>query len=151
MKKLRETEKAISGVNVVPIIDVSLFLVIIMLVTAPVMNIPNLPVELPQAVTTETKESNVTVTLTADKRMSVDEEVVSLARLPGRLNAKLRENPNVMVIVRADKNVYYTEVEDMIDLIKRKTKAKRISVATQQRSDGVEDYAKEDAAEGTKK
>ena len=53
-------------VNVVPIIDVSLVLVIILLVTAPLMTVADLPVDLPQAQTREAEdERNVSITLSS--------------------------------------------------------------------------------------
>lgn len=137
MKRVKETAQAIVGVNIAPVINVSFVLVIVMLMTAPILNIPNLPVNLPEAVTTETKEANITVTLTADGRISVDEKIVSWNGLPAELNKKLKKNKKILVIVRADKDILYSKVEDLIDLLKRKTYAKRIAIATKQRTEKI--------------
>ncbi|MFH1378811.1 MAG: biopolymer transporter ExbD [bacterium] len=137
MKRVKESAQPIGGVNIAPIINVAFVLVIVMLMTAPILNIPNMPVDLPEAVTTEAKESNITVSLAKDGRVSVDEEILSLDRIPGRLNQKLEKNPKIMVIIRADKDVMYSAVEDLIDLVKSRSKAKRISVATKQRVEKI--------------
>ena len=135
MKKIKISGQPIGGANIAPVINVAFVLVIVMLMAAPILNIPNMPVDLPEAVTTEAKEANITVSLALDNRVSVDEKIVSWENLPGELNRKLKRNKNIMVIIRADKNALYEKVEYLIDLIKHKTYAKRISVATRQRTE----------------
>ena len=57
----------ITKVNVTPIIDVALVLVIILLVTAPMLSVADLPVDLPQARTREAEdERNVSIRLASD-------------------------------------------------------------------------------------
>ena len=57
----------ITKVNVTPIIDVALVLVIILLVTAPLLSVADLPVDLPQARTREAEDQrNISVTLGSD-------------------------------------------------------------------------------------
>ena len=54
----------ITGINITPLVDVCLVLVIIFMVTAPLMMQPTLPVELPKAKTREGKETdNITITI----------------------------------------------------------------------------------------
>jgi biopolymer transport protein TolR len=133
MKKTKDSGQAISGVNIAPVIDVALVLVIIMLIATPVMNIPNMAVNLPEAITSESKEKNVSISLAQDGRVSVDEEIVSWETLAPKLNGKLKKDKNLLVIIRADKDVEYSEVERLIDYVKNKSLAKRIAVATKQR------------------
>lgn len=133
MKKIKESGQPIGGVNIAPVINVAFVLVIVMLMTAPILNIPNMPVDLPEAVTTETKEKNITISLAKDGRVSVDEEIVEWDMLTKKLNAKLKINKDILVIIRADKNVLYSKVEDLIDIIKTRTRARRIAIATMQR------------------
>ncbi|HZE19266.1 MAG TPA: biopolymer transporter ExbD, partial [Candidatus Angelobacter sp.] len=64
----------ITKVNVTPIIDVALVLVIILLVTAPLLSVADLPVDLPQARTREAEdERNVSITLSSTGRLAVDD------------------------------------------------------------------------------
>lgn len=135
MKKVRDQSASggISGINITPIIDITLVLLIIMLVAAPVMNIPNMDVDLPEAFTSETKEKNISVSLGVDLRVAVDENIVPLGELPRTLDRQLKLKKNPVVIVRADRSVPYAEVENLMELIKTKTRAKRIAVATKQR------------------
>jgi biopolymer transport protein TolR len=134
MKRVKEYGNAISGINITPIIDITLVLLIIMLVAAPVLNIPNMNVELPEAYTSETKQQNVSVSLGTDLRVAVDENIVPIENLPRLLDGILKKKPSAMVIIRADKDVDYENVENLIETIKTKTRAKKIAVATKQKN-----------------
>jgi biopolymer transport protein ExbD len=133
VKKTKDTGSAVSGINITPIIDVTLVLVIVMLVTAPVIDIPNINVSLPEAVSTESKEKNVTISLGKDGRVAVGEEIVPWDSVPAKINSRLRQDKNMVVIIRADKDVEYVSVESLIEMVKTKSAAKRIAVATKQK------------------
>src|SRR5258705_11746540 len=95
----------ITKINVTPIIDVALVLVIILLVTAPLLSVADLPVDLPQARTREAEdERNVSITLSSTGRLAVDDKVVSSEELDRYLHSKLAQpgNGNGLVVVRAD-------------------------------------------------
>jgi biopolymer transport protein TolR len=126
--------EAIYKVNVTPIIDVALVLVIILLVTAPMMSVADLPVDLPSARTREAEdERNLSVTLAYDGSMAVDEQRVTADQLAGVLAQRLSErgNDNVLVIVRADTNAPYSSVRRVLDDA-RHAGAKRLAIATRQ-------------------
>ena len=127
----------VTKVNVVPLIDVSLVLVIILLVTAPLMTVADLPVDLPQAHTREAEdERNVSITLSSTGAIAVDEEVVSRESLPGVLAAHLAQNGNqdVLVVVRADSGAPYTTVQSLLQDA-RTAGATRLAIATRQRTE----------------
>lgn len=121
----------IVGINIVPIIDVCLVLLIILLATAPIINAPGLPVQLPKAVTSETKERNLTVSLSRDGRLAVNTEPSSWETVGGMVQRGLVGQRALLVILRADQGVAYGQVERLIELTKR-AGAKRIAIATQQ-------------------
>jgi biopolymer transport protein ExbD len=133
VKKVRDQGAGISGINITPIIDITLVLLIVMLVAAPVLNIPNMEVTLPDAYTAETKEKNISVSLGTDLRVAIDEDIVAVGELPRRLDDKLKKKNNPMVIIRADKDVDYEDVENLMEVIKTKTRAKKIAIATRQK------------------
>ncbi|HNC74688.1 MAG TPA: biopolymer transporter ExbD [Elusimicrobiota bacterium] len=133
MKKVRDQGAGISGINITPIIDITLVLLIVMLVAAPVLNIPNMEVTLPDAYTAETKEKNISVSLGTDLRVAIDEDIVAVGDLPRRLDDKLKKKNNPLVIIRADKDVDYEDVENLMEVIKTKTRAKKIAIATRQK------------------
>jgi len=133
-RRPRQTE-LITKVNVTPIIDVALVLVIILLVTAPMMSAADIPVKLPQAHTREAEdERNVSITLGTNGEVAVDEHVIA----PGALRATLAErlarpgDAGVLVVVRADSGAPFWEVRRTLDDA-RAAGAKRIAIATRQR------------------
>lgn len=130
----------ITKVNVTPIIDVALVLVIILLVTAPLLSVADLPVDLPQARTREAEdERNVSITLSSTGRLAVDDKIVSSEDLDRYLRSKLAQpgNQDVLVVVRADSGAPYADVKRLLAQAKADG-ATRIAIATRQRTEGVQ-------------
>ena len=136
MSRRRQTwSEMITKPNMTPLIDVALVLVIILLVTAPLMSVADLPVNLPQAGTREAEnERNLSITLGADGRLAVDEQVVSVDALVAALQARLAEpgNQDVLVVVRADSGAPYGSVKRLLEQA-RAAGATHIAIATRQR------------------
>jgi biopolymer transport protein ExbD len=125
----------ITKINVTPIIDVALVLVIILLVTAPLLSVADLPVDLPQARTREAEdERNVSITLSSTGRLAVDDKIIADGELSTYLRAKLteRQNQDVLVVVRADSGAPYEAVRHLLNQAKA-AGATRIAIATRQR------------------
>ena len=137
MKQRRLSPEPITKVNVTPIIDVALVLVIILLVTAPMMSVADLPVNLPSARTREAEdERNISVTLASDGGLAVDQQRVTTELLAPTLAKRLSEpgNKDVLVIVRADTNAPYSSVRKILDDA-RIAGATRVAIATRQRTE----------------
>ena len=136
MSRRRQSwSEMITKPNMTPLIDVALVLVIIMLVTAPMLSVADLPVNLPQAATREAEnERNVSITLGADGRLAVDEQVVSFDALVMTLQKRLAEpgNRDVLVVVRADSGAPYSSVKRLLEQA-RAAGATRLAIATRQR------------------
>ena len=121
--------------NMTPLIDVALVLVIILLVTAPLMSVADLPVNLPKARTREAEnERNVSITVGADGRLAVDEHVVAAELLTATLSERLARpgNQDVLVVVRADSGTPYAQVRTVLEQA-RIAGATRLAIATRQR------------------
>lgn len=126
-----EEFQSLAGVNIIPVIDVSLVLLIILLATSPILNLPGFEVKLPKAVTSESKEKNISVSLSVKGEMAVDDETVTDATLIPAIQKQLKDKPDFLVIIRADEGVAYGMVEKVMDLTKQ-AGAQRIAIATQQ-------------------
>src|SRR5258708_7064611 len=124
-------ESPLSGVNIIPVIDVSLVLLIILLATSPILNLPGFEVKLPKAITAESKEKNVTISVGLKGQMAVNEAQITTDTLIPALQKELRNKRNFLVIIRADQGVMYGQVEQVMELAK-KAGATRIAIATQQ-------------------
>jgi biopolymer transport protein ExbD len=128
------SQDLITRVNVTPIIDVALVLVIILLVTAPLMSVSDLPVDLPTARTREAEdERNLSITLDAQGRLAVDEQRVERDQLSVVLTERLSQpgNDQVLVVVRADSGIPYSEVQHLLAEA-RSAGAVRLALATRQ-------------------
>ena len=139
MRLSGERHGMISKVNVVPLIDVCLVLVIILLVTAPMMVQSDLPVDLPEARTREAEdEVNVSITLASNGDLAVDDQLVTRETLGATLQSRLAQkgNNSVLVVVRADSNAPYVAVRELLDQA-RAAGAERVAIATRQKT-GVE-------------
>ena len=134
-RRVAPRSELITRVNVTPIIDVALVLVIILLVTAPMLSVADLPVNLPQAHTRDAEdERNVSITLSEGGYVAVDEEVVDRSQLPSKLAERLHRpgNENVLVVVRADEGAPYAAVRGLL-ADARAAGAKRLAIATRQK------------------
>jgi biopolymer transport protein TolR len=128
-----DTPSLITRVNVTPIIDVALVLVIILLVTAPLLSVPDMPVQLPEARARSVEEANLSVTLGQKGEIAIDRTPVAAADFVAELQKQLArpENAGVLVLVRADAGTPYTQVGALLDEA-RAAGAQRLAIATRQ-------------------
>jgi biopolymer transport protein TolR len=112
----RKRRKLKADINVVPYIDVMLVLLIIFMVTAPLLNL-GIDIELPQtnAKPIEQKKDPVIVQVAADGRFfltleGANAEEIDEATLLLKVGAFVRQNPQVPVLVGADRRIDYGTV-----------------------------------------
>ncbi len=104
----------VTEVNIIPVIDISLVLLVILFVTAPLLSYPNLPIELPKAKGQEDAGQAVNVTLTADGHLAVGSRDAQWPELGALLSAELAKEANTPVVLRVDKSVAYRDVQRLI-------------------------------------
>lgn len=130
----RGAEEPIVDINIAPLVDICLVLVIIFMVTVPIMMTQS-PVEviLPLANTIEPREDvNITVAIDPNDSAAVDADKCKIQDLPMLIEKVVKEKgTDKMVIIRADKEVYHQRVLEIMDIAK-KLNCERISVATTQ-------------------
>ena len=133
MRRTKQIEDdSIVGIHIAPVINVAMIVLLILMIMAPIISIPNIPVNLPRAATIEGKEQNITISYAKDGRLALNTQEISWEELVPKLKSRLRENRENLVIIRADKDVPYGEVEKIFDIAIKKAGAKRIAVATEQ-------------------
>ena len=115
-RRHRGRAAAMSEINVTPFVDVMLVLLIIFMVAAPLLTV-GVPVKLPEtaasAMPTE-KEEPLTVTLTADGLILLQNTEIGDAELIGKLKAISEQRTSKKVFVRADGAVLYDRVAQLM-------------------------------------
>src|SRR4051794_27877140 len=132
MENLLSEEPTIAGVNIVPVIDLCLVLLIILMVTSPLLETADIPVKLPQAATIESKDRNISVTYSNDGRYAINSDVVTDQNFDALLRRTLAKDPDIMVILRVDKTAPYSLLTELIARCKT-AGAKSISIGTEQK------------------
>jgi biopolymer transport protein TolR len=114
---------AMAEINVTPLVDVMLVLLIIFMVTAPMMNTAGVSVELPrtEAPPMDRTEdpSQVMLAIKADLTVYIGEEQVAPDELAPRLAALAAEKADRPVFLRADGDVPYREVAGLLGIARR--------------------------------
>jgi biopolymer transport protein ExbD len=122
---------ALSEINVTPLVDVILVLLIIFMVTAPMMT-RGIDVRLPKTESgTDATEERLVVSVDRDNTIYLNERPVNLHLLTDRLKSEMERGGIDFVFLRADQAVPYGRVMLVMDQIK-KAGADRIGMVTQQ-------------------
>ena len=121
----------VTGINVTPLVDVGLVLVIIFMVTAPLFEQPTLQVTLPKTHTEEGEEKeNITVTIASDGKMAVNEQEVSADQLEAVLKRKIARSGEKHVVLRADQDALHGSLLLALRIAKEQG-AQSIAIATE--------------------
>ena len=115
----RRGSSMLGEINVTPLVDVVLVLLLIFMVTAPMMS-RGIDVSLPVANQPQIpQEDRITVSIRADGHVYVGEEPVNVALLEDRLRGLTSGSPDAVVYLRADESLRYGSVIEVVDVIKR--------------------------------
>ncbi|CUX00980.1 tolR protein [Agrobacterium fabacearum S56] len=126
---------AISEINVTPLVDVMLVLLIIFMVAAPMMTV-GVPIDLPQtsanALNSDTQP--ITISVNANGQIHLQETEIQAAEVADKLQAIATTGYNERIFVRADSVAAYGVVADVMARIQA-AGFKNIGLVTQQRQD----------------
>ena len=113
-------DDVISAINVTPLVDVTLVLLVVFMVTARIIVSQGMPMDLPKAASGEAVQLIFSVELTQSgktfvdsKEVSSDDAVLTMAR------DALKKNPDLRAVIRADKTVEHGRVIQMLDFLKQ--------------------------------
>jgi biopolymer transport protein TolR len=115
----RSQTSSISQINVVPLVDVMLVLLVIFMVAAPILQ-QGVSVELPQAKAGALSGEEEQLVVSIDKKGTVylNDKAINLAELGPKLEAVIRLKPDKQVFLRADRSVAYGEVVQVMAAVK---------------------------------
>jgi len=111
-----DDDDIVSGINVTPLVDVCLVLVIIFMVTAPLMSDPVIKVTLPKAHADKGEEADkLTLTLGRDGEVALDYKIYKdMAMLADDLKIAIAASQSKVVILRADEEALNGRLTDLM-------------------------------------
>jgi biopolymer transport protein TolR len=133
---LIDTAPLLTRINVTPIIDVALVLVIILLITAPMLSVADLEVLLPEAHARDIEDQGfISITLGQGGAIAVDEEILSgVEGIRPALRSRIaqQEGDEALVVIRADAGIPHVLVKTVLEEA-RLGGATRLGIATRQK------------------
>jgi biopolymer transport protein ExbD len=109
----------ITSINVTPLVDIILVVLIIFMATAPLIQRRAMKVEVPKAAHHEkTATEAVTITLNAKRELAVSGQIMTLDQLKARLTSAASSQPQLHATLAADKTIPYGEVVAVIDAVR---------------------------------
>lgn len=108
----------IEGINVTPLVDITLVLLIIFIVTAKIVVTPAVPLDLPKASQSEELQTILSVALPAEGPMQVDGAAIDDGTLGVRARSALARDPELRAVIQADRAVSHGRVMTVLDTLK---------------------------------
>lgn len=114
----RSNHGTMSDINVTPLVDVMLVLLIVFMVAAPLMT-TGVPIELPktQATQLNTPSEPITISVQADRKVFIDKTEIALADLAAKLQALAKNGNEEQLMVRGDTNVPYGAIMEVMGVL----------------------------------
>jgi biopolymer transport protein TolR len=124
------TQTALADINITPLVDVVLVLLIIFMVTAPVLQ-SGIDVSVPKTRTVkEITEERMVISITKDQRVFLGNDAVNINEIGTKLRQKIRDPRHQFIFVRADENVPFGAFATVMDAVKSSGIA-NVSIVTQ--------------------
>jgi biopolymer transport protein ExbD len=112
--------KKFAGINVTPLVDITLVLLIVFMVTAKLVVSQSVPVDLPKASTGSEQQTVLAITLTKDGATIVDSRpVASDAKLSEMAAAQRHRSADARAVIQADGAVAHGRVVRVMDILRR--------------------------------
>ena len=131
-----EGSKVSSAINVTPMVDVMLVLLIVFMVITPMLqnkvSVDMAKVDNPISMPDADKEDAIVVAITRDGSVFLGQNKVATAELGGLVRDKLSDKPGKTIFVRADARAQFRAVEDAIDAV-RTAGVEDVGLLTQKR------------------
>ena len=124
------TQTSLSDINITPLVDVVLVLLIIFMVTAPVLQ-SGIDVNVPRTRTVrEITEERLVISIDKKQRVFLGNDPVNINEISAKLHQKIRDPQHQFIFVRADEDVPFGAFAQVMDSVKQ-AGITNISIVTQ--------------------
>jgi biopolymer transport protein ExbD/biopolymer transport protein TolR len=124
------TQTALAEINITPLVDVVLVLLVIFMISAPVLQ-SGIEVAVPKTKTVhEITEQRMVVTIDSEQRVFLGDQPINLADLPARLKNPSGDDSKKVIYLRADEKVPFGAFASVMDAVKQ-AGITNISIVTQ--------------------
>ena len=119
MASIQNTDEEISGINVTPLVDVTLVLLIIFMVTAKLIAGQGIPLDLPKAKTAGATQTVLSVSIDAQGGVLANGTKVSNDEdLKSRASSALKANPELRTVIAASTDASHGKVMHVLDTVR---------------------------------
>jgi biopolymer transport protein ExbD len=116
---LSPDDELITGINVTPLVDVVLVLLVILMVTASYVVSRSVPLELPKAATSEAVPSTLVVSVGKEGELFLDGAPIDAPGLRARVRQARGADPETRAVIAADGRARHAQVVKVIDLLRQ--------------------------------
>jgi biopolymer transport protein ExbD len=119
MASIQNTDDEISGINVTPLVDVTLVLLIIFMVTAKLIAGQGIPLDLPKAKTAGAEQTVFNVSVDAKGAISANgQSVHDDPELKALASRALKQNPELRTVISASRSASHGQVMEVLDTVR---------------------------------
>jgi biopolymer transport protein ExbD len=119
MASIQNTEEEITGINVTPLVDVTLVLLIVFMVTAKLIAGQGIPLDLPKAKTAGATQTVLSVSIDAQGGVLANgSKVASDEELRSRASNALKANPELRTVIAASSSASHGKVMHVLDTVR---------------------------------
>lgn len=134
MEFVRSSRRKKIEISLIPLIDVSLFLLIFFMVAGAVEKFEIIPIDPPVAQSGKpVDEGHIIILLGSHDEIIVDDDLMDIGHMKDTLTPLLKENPNKIITVKADATVPANRMIEVMDAIKA-AGGKNLSIVTQSKA-----------------
>ena len=112
---MRRKNRPVSAINVTPMVDVMLVLLVVFMVTAPLLTV-GVPINLPkvESQSLDAQREPLEITLNESNEIYIGDEIIIFDELISKVRAVAGNNSDIRIFLRADSNINYGEVMQVL-------------------------------------
>jgi biopolymer transport protein ExbD len=119
MANVAQDDDAITGINVTPLVDVTLVLLIIFMVTAKLIAGQGIPLDLPKAATAGVTQTTLTIAIDRDGKVLANGQAMNNdTALQNQARQALKQNPELRTVVSASAAASHGNVMHVVDTVR---------------------------------